>query len=132
MKQDLQYYLGLDWGAMHCGLALADSELKVAVALEEIATNQLKERLKWFNREYDKPMIILGVPGKNHLTDNWKKIKKLKNELEKDGWIVELHEEFFSTQEAIGNLKIAQKKRINKWDNMEAARIILQSWLEKK
>ncbi|HHX58263.1 MAG TPA: pre-16S rRNA-processing nuclease YqgF [Candidatus Moranbacteria bacterium] len=135
MKQKNQiitsYYIGLDWGEARCGLALADSELKVATALEEIATNKLKERLSWFRQEYGNPIIILGVPGKGHLTENWNKIKKIKQELEGEDWIVETHEEFFSTKEAISNLKAAQKKKINKRDNMEAARIILQSWLEK-
>ncbi len=127
-----QYYIGLDWGVVRCGLALADSEVQVASVLGEVETSQLIQKMKDLKKEYPSPIIILGTTKQLKSSKNTPEINQVKKQLEAEGLEVRLQEEFFSTRQAIANRKLAHKKNPSKDDNAEAARIILQSWLERE
>ncbi len=131
MEAKTHYYIGIDWGRARSGLALADSEVRVASALAEVATADLTEKMLQLKAEYRDVLFIVGLTGQEKESDNFKEVSRLKRAWEKLGLAVELQEEFFSTRQAIDNLKDLNQKRLSKRDNAEAARIILQSWLDK-
>ncbi len=130
------YYIGIDWGLNKTGLAVADDELKIATVLGEVETNDLIEKIKELQLEYDFSKIVFGnlsqseqFAGKD---DNI--IKEQKNKLLimiKDlGVEVILAEEMLSTKMAQQNLLESGRKMVSKKDNGESAKIILQGWLD--
>ncbi len=79
--------------------------------------------------------IILGKPGKlggSGLVQKSFNIEEIGKKMEKElGVPVLYHEEMFTTKMAQDNLKEKGVKGVKKYDDQEAARIILQSWLDK-
>jgi RNase H-fold protein (predicted Holliday junction resolvase) len=59
-------------------------------------------------------------------------ILQLSQNLKNLGVDVEYEEEMFTTKMAENNLKERGEKNIQKYDDQEAARIILQSWLDSR
>lgn len=125
-----KHFLCVDWGANRCGLAVADSETKIATGIGDVETGQLIKRTKALNEEFNFFCVIVGRASHGSFQGN-RKIEALKKELEEIGLKVETEEEFFSTKQAQKNLMQTGEKRISKNDNVESARIILQSWLDK-
>ena len=129
----LEYYLGLDYGRSKVGLAVADSETKIAFAHKTIYNNKnFIETLRGIVKEAQIDRIIIGKL--NYAGENKKafEAEEIGETLEKElGIAVEYQEEMFSTKMAENNLKERGAKKIKKLDNQEAARIILQSWLDK-
>jgi len=115
--------LGVDFGKAKIGLAIADSETKIAFGygilknsrevFREIGEIIGKERI-------DK--VIVGGEGENFGELLEKRLKVP----------VEIQSEIFSTQLAERLIKEKGMKKIKKYDDQEAARIILQSWLDKR
>lgn len=129
-NEAIKYFLGIDWGAKRTGLAIADNETKIATGLTEIKSEKLLQKIKQLNEQYNFSQVIVGRAS--HPAFKGKKdIDILAKDLARLGLAVELEEEFFSTKLAQQNLVQAQKKGISKMDNVEAARIILQSWMDK-
>lgn len=126
----VRYYLGIDWGAKKTGLAIADNETKIATGFVEVESEKLLRRIKRLNEEYNFSQVIIGRASHQAFREE-KNIEVLARDLVKLGFTVELEEEFFSTKLAQQNLAQTQKKGISKIDNIEAARIILQSWMDK-
>ena len=126
----IQYYLGVDWGEARTGLAIADSETRIATGLEEVPSNELEGKIVAFSQKQEIAKIIVGVAthggfhGKKTFNMFVEKLKSL-------NFDVELQEEFFSTKMAQQNLAQTGQKGISKMDNVESARIILQSWMDK-
>lgn len=131
----MEYCLGIDYGAKKIGLALADRETKIAHALEEVERRIFLGRLKELKREFSLQAIIVGanLAYDKNIQETNLGFEKFKKNIQKEfpGREVIEQEEFFSTQLAQKNLLEAKKKRVNKQDNSEAARLILQSWLDK-
>ena len=131
------YYLGIDWGREKTGLALADSELRIATPLAEIKTSELLEFLDKLCREYNIRKVVVG---ELFLADKFKnsvegeelgKIREaFRRKLTENGWQVYLAEEMLSTRLAQNNLKEKGLVSLDKNDNAEAAKIILQGWLD--
>lgn len=131
------YYLGIDWGREKTGLALADSELRIATPLAEIKTSELLEFLDKLRREYNIRKVVVG---ELFLADKFKnsvegeelgKIREaFRRKLTENGWQVYLAEEMLSTRLAQNNLKEKGLVSLDKNDNAEAAKIILQGWLD--
>ncbi len=131
------YYLGIDWGREKTGLALADSELKIATPLMEVKTNKLLDFLDKLRREYNIRKVVVG---ELFLMDKFKnsvegeelsKMRKaFRRKLAENGWQVYLAEEILSTRLAHNNLKEKGLVGLDKNDNAEAAKIILQGWLD--
>jgi len=123
-------FLCVDWGASRCGLAVADSETRIATGVEEVETNKLIERIKQLNEERIFSKVIVGKASHGGFGDE-EKTRSLEEALEKLDLQVEFEEEFFSTKQAQQNLAETGKRGISKNDNVESARIILQSWLDR-
>ncbi len=126
-------FLGLDFGQAKIGLALADGETRMAFALGTLKNDrQLQAKLKKIILEKDITKIIIGKT--KHAKDLESSEEKLKfgRELEsKLGVSVEFFEEMFTTKMAHENLKMHGGKNLAQFDDQEAARIILQGWLER-
>ena len=123
-------FLCVDWGASRCGLAVADSETRIATGVEEVEKENLIERIEQLNEERIFSKVIIGEASHEGFKKG-QKTKYLEEDLKKLGLEVEFEEEFFSTKQAQQNLAQIGKKRISKNDNIESARIILQSWLDR-
>ena len=129
------YYLGIDWGLNKTGLAIADDELRIATVLGEVETVSLTGEIEELQKEYDFSKIIFGglefneqFGGDNSNVHNQK--KACLDEIKKIGIEVEIAEEMLSTKMAQQNLLEGGKKMVSKQDNGEAAKIILQGWLD--
>jgi len=130
----LSSFLGVDFGKAKIGLALADGETRLAFALGTLKNDrEFQAKLKKIIFEKNITKIIIGKT--KHGKDLQSSEEKLKfgRELEgKLGVSVEFFEEMFTTKMAHENIKMRGGKNIAQFDDQEAARIILQSWLDSK
>ncbi|MCX6763802.1 MAG: Holliday junction resolvase RuvX [Candidatus Moranbacteria bacterium] len=126
---EISHILGIDFGEAKIGLAVADLETKIASAYKTLENNdKLLAELAEIIREKEINKIILGVTEYNNQADEKKKFgEMLKDKL---GLPVEYQNEMFTTKMAQDNIKETGIKNIKRFDNQEAARIILQSWLD--
>jgi len=122
-KADISRFLGIDFGKAKIGLAIADSETKIAFGYGVLRNDKkIFEEIKEIAEKEGIGKIIVGSEGK-------KFGELLKSKLKIP---VEFQSEIFSTQLAERGLKEKGARKIKRFDDREAARIILQSWLEKK
>ncbi|MDA3815609.1 MAG: RuvX/YqgF family protein [Patescibacteria group bacterium] len=119
-----KYFLGIDWGKNKTGLALADAENLIATSLREVDTKNLTEEIKKISTEYNLGEVIFGISETSADVKEIEQIKEL-------GLSVVFENEDFSTLMAQRNIQEFREKKITKQDNAEAARIILQSWLDR-
>jgi putative Holliday junction resolvase len=131
----LEKYLGLDYGKSKIGLAIADSEVKIAFAYSTVENNKhFFDVLGKIAEIEDIDRIIIGRLGT--VGPDQKKAFEAEEIGEKIGKELKIEvgyqEEMFSTKMGENNLKERGVKKIKKLDNQEAARIILQGWLDKK
>lgn len=128
----ISHYLGIDFGRSNVGLALADSETKIAFAhktlkndkdlLQNIAEIIAKEKVK---------KVIIGMPSYINKETIEHEAEKLGKLIEKTFEVeVSYQNEMFTTKMAQANLIEKGVKGIKKHDDEEAARIILQEWLD--
>jgi RNase H-fold protein (predicted Holliday junction resolvase) len=155
---ETSHYLGIDWGKSDIGLAIADSETRIAMVLGVLKNDQnFFHKLSAIVAEKGIDEIIIGVPSyiyQNVVNPSTKNDKVrfskqnnncnkfgagVKYEGEKIGMIIEkmlkikvyYQNEMFTTKMAQANLIEKGMKHIKKHDDEEAARIILQDWLDK-
>jgi len=129
----LGHILGVDFGKSKIGLAIADSETRMAFAYDTIRNdgglfNNLKEII---GRENVKTIIIGIARHEKDQKSVDEKIafgEKVKKEL---GVAVMFEDEMFTTKMAQENIKLRGGRNIAQTDDKEAARIILQSWLDR-
>lgn len=131
MGEEVKNYLGIDWGASKIGLALADGETKMAFTYGALKNdkNIISQIVEIIKKE-DISVVVMGEPiyfkqeGKTFLG------KKMAQQIkEVTGVEIIFQNEIFSTQSAQRNLIEAGSKKI-KLDDAEAARVILQSYLD--
>ncbi len=124
--------LGIDYGEKRIGLALADSELTLAVPLEIIenkGTNFVLDKLSEICQKEEIEKIVTGMPitlagGESEKTREVKRfVDQLKNKLDID---IETEDERLSTKMVDS---LAKDKRKPK--DAVSAMIILQSYLDK-
>jgi len=132
-KPCINYILGIDYGESKVGLAIADSETRMAFQYGTLENNKdLLQKLVEVVKKESIRKVIIGVASyinKEPVVYPGEKLGELiKNKLNID---VEYQEEMFSTQQAQRNLIEKGVKKIKKYDHQEAARLILQSWLDK-
>jgi len=130
----VENYLGLDYGTAKVGLAVANSEIRIAFAYSTADNdkNFLDTLAKIIEIEEIDQIIIgkLNHTGANRQAFDAEEIgTKLNKEFKIP---VEYQEEMFSTKMAENNIKERGGIKIKKLDNQEAARIILQSWLDRQ
>lgn len=131
----MEYYLGIDWGEKKCGTALADQETRLAFAWKIFPNKNFEKEIEKSQKELVFCQVVLGISqGYVFSSQNLSAILAFKKKLEAAGFQVSLQEEFFSTQLAKNNLseKRGLGKKLKTEDDAESARIILQSWLDKK
>jgi putative Holliday junction resolvase len=123
--------MAIDFGKAKVGLAMADNETKIAFSYATLDnSNDLLDKIAEIIVKEGVGIIIMGKIGQWESAENFD-IKKLAEELKnKTGVKVEFQEEMFTTKMAQDRIKETGKKDIKQLDNQEAARIILESWLE--
>ncbi|MFZ2300128.1 MAG: Holliday junction resolvase RuvX [Candidatus Moraniibacteriota bacterium] len=127
-------YLGIDWGAAKVGVALAHGETGVALAYATLLNDgDLIRRLGDIITSEDIGIIVIGIPEYIHREQEESGGEKLGQVLSaRFGVAVEYQNEMFTTKMAQANLIERGEKGVSKHDDEEAARIILQEWLERK
>lgn len=124
-KPITSHYLGVDFGKAKIGLAVADSETRIAFSYGVLKNDKkLLQKLQEIVEKNNISKIIIGMTGVE--------TRHGVSLLEKLNIPIEFQNEMFSTLEAERNLKERGAKKIKRFDDQEAARIILQSWLDKK
>jgi putative holliday junction resolvase len=134
--------LGVDYGESKVGLAMADFETRMAFSYKTLNNdkNLLQNIAEIVERENISKAII-GAQEIRGFTSSVLEVKpRIKSEVEKLGGFlvdklkidVEYEDEMFTTKQAHQNLIEKGVKGIKRYDDEEAARLILQSWLDRK
>lgn len=125
----ISHILAIDYGKSKVGLALADTETRIAFAYNTIKNDKnLLQNLAEIVEEKNVKMIVLGKSMAQKDFDIDEIAQKITGELKVK---IEYQEEMFTTKIAQKNLIEKGVKDIKKYDDQEAARIILQNWLDK-
>jgi putative Holliday junction resolvase len=129
----ISHILGVDFGQSKIGLALADTETRMAFAYDTLANDQkFQEKLAEIAAKENVEKIIIGIPSYVNIKKEESAGEKLGKIIEKELQIsVEYQDEMFTTKMAKENLIESGAKSVDKNNDAEAARIILQSWLDK-
>ncbi|MFA6159671.1 MAG: RuvX/YqgF family protein [Parcubacteria group bacterium] len=129
----ISHILGIDYGKSKVGLALADSETRIAFVYTTLPNdkNFLDNLVKIIEKE-SVGKIIIGIP--TYVNSENIEIEKLKTDILRvlPEISIEYHNEMFSTKIAQANLVEKGMKNVGKFDDSESAKIILQSWLDKE
>lgn len=134
MSQNLQNYLGIDWGATNIGIALAHQETGVALPYRTLKNdaNTVTELGKIIATE-DIGTIVIGIPVYEHRKEELYGGEVLGGMLQKHFSVEIVYQnEMFTTKMAQANLIEQGVKNASKHNDEESARIILQEWLDKK
>lgn len=127
--------LGIDYGATDVGLALADSETKIAFAYATIRNDKnLLQKIAEIARRENVEKIIIGIPSyvnRREIEYEGEKLGKFIRNILPETEIF-YQNEMFTTKMAQDNLIARGTKGVKKFDDQEAARIILQEWLDKE
>ena len=128
-----KYFLGIDYGESKIGLAISDSETRIAFAYGVVKNDKkfLEKILSTIEKEKIEAVIIV-VPKR---TGDKKVVyagEKLGENLRKEKIKVFFQDEIYSTKIARENLKEKGVCNLNRFDDAESARIILDSFLQKK
>jgi putative Holliday junction resolvase len=126
-----RYFVGLDWGKSKIGIALADDETRMAFA-HSILRNDATflPSLGVILREHAVETLVIGMPTNyvygNQVGDEAREFGKRIG----DRFLVKVmfFQEMFTTKMAQSNLLQSGKSKHK--DDQEAARLILQGWLD--
>lgn len=158
MGNQKQNYLGIDWGYASVGIALAHMETGVALAYDTLDNTQgLLAKLGEIIAREEVGTVIIGIPARNAMpasnasrsTAGWRSAAggpgyKTRGETEYEGErlgkslegtyhvAVVYQDEMFTSKMAQANLIERGEKHVGKHDDAEAARIILQSYMDRK
>lgn len=129
---ETSHILGVDFGLSKIGLAIADSETKMAFALDTLKNDEeFLVKLKEIVDEKDVKIIIIGMTSHEKDPESVKKKNQFAELLQQElNLEVFFQEEMFTTKMAHANIKLHGTKNISLTDDKEAARIILQEWLD--
>jgi putative transcription antitermination factor YqgF len=127
-------YLGIDWGAANVGVALAHTETGVALAYATLPNDKdLLHRLGEIIASEAIGTVVIGIPEYLHRETEESGGEKLGQALAaRFGVAADYQNEMFTTKMAQANLIERGEKGVSKHDDEEAARIILQEWLDKR
>lgn len=128
-------FLGIDWGAVDVGIATADPETHIALSCTTLRNDEhLLERIMEIIEREDIGTLVIGIPShvnRQVVEYEGEKLGKLLRGLLPEISVV-YQDEMFTTKMAQYNLIERGMKHVSKHDDEEAARIILQTWLDKK
>jgi len=126
--------LGIDFGEAKVGLAMADTETKIAFVYATLKNGEkfLAELIEIIKKE-DIKKIVIGIPAYLHQEKERSAGEKLGDSIRRilPEIPIEYQNEMFTTKSAQDNLRAKGVKNVGKYDDAEAAKIILQEWLEK-
>jgi putative transcription antitermination factor YqgF len=133
MDAEKKNFLGIDWGASAVGVAFADGETRMAFPLPTLQNNRMLLRvLGDIVSGKDVGMVVIGMPSHVNRMEVGRESERLGVLLEKHFPVkVVYQDEMFTTKMAEANLKERGARNISRFDDAEAARIILQEWLDK-
>lgn len=126
-------YLGIDWGKRDVGIALAHAETRVAIpfATERNDTGLVK-RLKTLIDMEAVGTVVIGIPSHVNRSEVIYPGEVLGRTLtEVVGIRVVYQDEMFTTKLAQQALIQRGERHVHQKDDAEAARIILQEWLDR-
>lgn len=126
--------LGVDFGEAKIGLAMADTEIKIAFVYATLKNDEnfLTDLAKIIEQERIET-IIIGIPVYLHCEKRETAGEKLGEAIKEalPRMRIEYQDEMFTTKMAQDNLRAKGMKNVGKRDDAEAAKIILQSWLDR-
>jgi len=127
-------YLGIDWGGRDVGVALAHAETGIAIPfMTERNDDGLVVRLVKLISKEDIGTVVIGIPTHVHRLGVEYPGEKLGARLAREAGVeVSYQDEMFTTKLAHQALISRGERSVGKNDDAEAARIILQQWLDKK
>lgn len=122
--------LGIDFGTKNVGVATSDIEEKVAFPKTILKRGDgLMSTIKKIAEDENSHHVVLGMP--KNVEEEWQKdINGFKDELTKEGFVVELQDESFSSHEAHQGAH-GMGLKLNETDAVAAA-FILQRYLDKQ
>lgn len=130
---DAKNYLGLDWGSSKVGVALAHEETGIALPYGVLKNDEkLLEEIGALLQKEEVGTVIIGIHKSDTYKGNHEGEKLGKRIIERFGVAVEYQDEMFTSKMAQSNLIAQGYSQVSSQDDTEAARIILQSWLEKR
>ena len=129
-KETFEYDLGVDYGQAKAGLAIGDSETRIAFAFGTLRNDKdFYHNLMEIIRKEKISKVIIGIPSRVNREKTEYAGEKLGEYLKNSEKIpVEYQDEMYSTKIARENLKEKGLRDINRFDDEESARIILDSW----
>jgi len=128
----MRNYIGLDWGERKVGAAFGNDQTKIAFAGELIINDKkVYDQIIRFAKENDASVFVLGTSSNHMQNDNREAIQEFADGLSQVSCAeIVFADEMFTTKQAQQNLKEAGKKKITQEDDVEAARILLQGYLD--
>jgi len=125
--------LGIDYGKSKIGLAIADKETGMAFAFDTLKNDkEFLEKLKEIIAGENVKVIIMGMVKHEKDAESTREKIKFAEMIEKElGMPILFQDEMFTTKMAQDNIKKRGGRNIAGTDDQEAARIILQEWLDK-
>jgi RNase H-fold protein (predicted Holliday junction resolvase) len=127
-------YLGIDWGATDVGLAFADGETRLAFALATLRNDaRLLEKIAGVVGEKEVGTVVIGIASHTNRPQRLYPGEALGETLRSllPGVHIVYQDEMFTTKMAQANLIERGVKGVSRHDDEEAARIILQEWLDR-
>lgn len=127
-------FMGIDWGKSNIGIALAEEETRLAFAHTTLDyAPHVVEKIGDIIREKGVRTVVIGIPSPINRGEVVYDSEKLGELLEHNyGVVVYYQNEMFSTKVAQKQLIERGVRNIERFDDQEAARIILQDWLQRK
>ncbi len=127
-----QNFLGIDWGENKLGIALAHGETRIAMAYGIFKNTSLfLEELKKIIQKEEVGTIVVGIPRYQGKISEEHPARKFGQNLERvlKKKIIYTNE-MFTSKLAQDSLKILGGKNVGASDDAEAAKILLQEWLD--
>ena len=130
----ISHYLGIDFGKSKIGLAIADEETKIAFSFDTLKNDDgFWKKIREICLDENVGKIIIGTPSYEISRDGAENALAFAEKMKKETGIdVELENEMFTTKMAQAGLKEMGMRGVGKKDDSAAARIILQSWLDRQ
>ena len=128
------YFLGIDWGKAKVGVALADAETRLAFATTTLTNDaSLIDVIGKYIAEYAVETVVIGIPSRINREEVEYDGEKLGKRLAaRFGVGVAYQNEMYTTKMARANLVERGMRHLDRYDDREAARLILQQWLDHK
>ncbi len=125
-------YLGLDWGKSKIGVALAHAETRLAIAYGVLKNDDtILDTIGGLFQKEEIGTVVIGIHKNDHFQGEHEGEKLGKLLAERFGVAVEYQDEMFTSKMAQQNLIAQGYHQVSSHDDAEAARLILQSFLER-